>query len=298
MSTFPSGNFTIINNETGRCVRVRLGDTHDISDHRLGTKYLQSVSEKPTLHLGEPDGSPATAWWYHDAYDSGARKPYNQIASHAIREYQNIGNHCVWLYESPLGSGGPDPMVRLYAISYGLDCLPEDVQKRLWEEIVPEEWKELHGEGASSMEWHYECAGYRALGPNGLVGRTGYGVQKEEYLRAAADAGFEEPPVEEPAGPPEPEPSRTEIDGCGISSSVGASGWVYDGAHIYAADSDKVDAERTYWTDEGGSLVGKSRGGSGQTWTVAPWQAPEPRPDLTPLAVTGLFGPIAAALGG
>ncbi|MFI8265507.1 hypothetical protein [Streptomyces sp. NPDC085665] len=48
--------------------------------------------------------------------------------------------------------------------------------------------------------------------------------------------------------------------------------WVYDGTHIYGADSKTVPSERTYWTDEGGSLVGKDKGGPGQAWTLAPWK--------------------------
>ncbi|MEU9418135.1 hypothetical protein [Streptomyces sp. NPDC048272] len=97
MSTFPDGNFTIVNNETSRCVRVRLGRTKDVSDWQAGTKYLQSVTAKPTLELGEPDGSPATAWWFSTIDDAGERRPFNQIVSHAVGEYQNIGDHCVWL---------------------------------------------------------------------------------------------------------------------------------------------------------------------------------------------------------
>ncbi|MGW1642934.1 hypothetical protein [Streptomyces lavendulae] len=45
MSTFPEGNFTIVNNETGRCVRVRLGQTTDVSDWKEGTKCLQYVTD-------------------------------------------------------------------------------------------------------------------------------------------------------------------------------------------------------------------------------------------------------------
>ncbi len=31
---FPEGNCTITNNDTGRCVRVRLGRSHDVSNHK------------------------------------------------------------------------------------------------------------------------------------------------------------------------------------------------------------------------------------------------------------------------
>ncbi|MFD4740170.1 hypothetical protein ACFWNQ_22770 [Streptomyces virginiae] len=102
MSKFPNGNFTIINDETGRAVRARLGKSVDTSDHRLGTKYLQSVTDKPSLHLGAADNSPATAWWHNTAEDAVERRPFNQIVSHAVGEYQNIGEYSVWLYTSSL----------------------------------------------------------------------------------------------------------------------------------------------------------------------------------------------------
>ncbi|MFD8795121.1 hypothetical protein [Streptomyces vinaceus] len=48
--------------------------------------------------LGEPDGSPATVWWFSTIDDAAERRPFSQIVSHAVGEYQNIGNHCcVWL---------------------------------------------------------------------------------------------------------------------------------------------------------------------------------------------------------
>ncbi len=74
--------------------------------------------------------------------------------------------------------------------------------------------------------------------------------------------------------------------------------WAYDGTYIYGADSKTVPAERTYWTDEGGSLVGRSKGGPGQTWSLAAWKPTEAQPDpVRAVALTGLFGPIAGLLG-
>ncbi|MFJ9079471.1 hypothetical protein ACIRO3_30175 [Streptomyces sp. NPDC102278] len=75
--------------------------------------------------------------------------------------------------------------------------------------------------------------------------------------------------------------------------------WAYDGTHIYGADSKTVPTERTYWTDEAGYLVGKSKGGPAQAWTLAAWkpaQTQQPDP-VRAIALTGLFGPIAGFLG-
>jgi hypothetical protein len=53
-----------------------------------------------------------------------------------------------------------------------------------------------------------------------------------------------------------------------------------------------VPAERTYWTDEDGYLVGKAKGGLGQAWTIAPWNppAPDPQANVGGAILTGLFG--------
>ncbi|MFF9818738.1 hypothetical protein [Streptomyces sp. NPDC014006] len=72
---------------------------------------------------------------------------------------------------------------------------------------------------------------------------------------------------------------------------------MFDGTHIYGADSRTVQAEQTYWTDAGGYLVGKTKGGPGQTWKLTPWKpAPETRTDVGDAVLTGLFGPFAGLL--
>ncbi|MFD6875695.1 MULTISPECIES: hypothetical protein [unclassified Streptomyces] len=72
-----------------------------VSDWKEGTKYLQYVTGTPSLELGEADGSPATAWWFSTSEDASERRPFQQIVSHAVGEYQNIGDHCVWLDINP-----------------------------------------------------------------------------------------------------------------------------------------------------------------------------------------------------
>ncbi|KOU17385.1 hypothetical protein ADK52_31815 [Streptomyces sp. WM6372] len=56
---------------------------------------------------------------------------------------------------------------------------------------------------------------------------------------------------------------------------------------------------RTYWTDDGGYPVGKSKGGPGQTWTLTAGK-PTTQTQTDPvkaIALTGLFGPIASLIG-
>ncbi|GGX47622.1 hypothetical protein [Streptomyces chryseus] len=89
--------FTITNKETGLCLRARLADSKDVGDYKEGMKYLMSVTAPPVLELGPADGSLATAWYFHTADDPSERQPFNQIASVAVRDLQNIGNYCVWL---------------------------------------------------------------------------------------------------------------------------------------------------------------------------------------------------------
>ncbi|KOU43669.1 hypothetical protein ADK53_05000 [Streptomyces sp. WM6373] len=295
MSTFPSGNFTIVNNGTGRCVRVRLGETKDVSDWKEGTKYLQSVTAKPTLELGEADGTPATAWWYHTADDAVERHPFNQIVSHAVSEYQNIGNYCVWLYSTPASKPTEDEITIARAdFRNRLDSVPTATRDRL-AHLLPEEHKPTGTEAERERKWwswDLGCSLFEYT-PDGLTFTEEETAAMRAYLKAVAEEGFA-------ALRPGPGPlTRTEMDGCGRNRHAGISTyrWVYDGTYIYGAD-DTVPVEHTYWTDAGGSLVGRNKGEPGQKWTIAPWTPPAPGPDMTALALTGLFGPLGALFGG
>ncbi|MGW2025310.1 hypothetical protein [Streptomyces decoyicus] len=44
--------------------------------------------------------------------------------------------------------------------------------------------------------------------------------------------------------------------------------WEFDGTHIYGVEDRCLPSERAYWTDEKGVLVGKSKAGPGQSWTI------------------------------
>ncbi|MEU3204971.1 hypothetical protein ABZ702_14075 [Streptomyces cyaneofuscatus] len=85
MAIFPSGNFTIVNNDTGRCVRV-------------GPQQLQGDYLKPSVVLGPADGTSATAWWFQGSNDMVEREPYNQIVSYLLGKEDNLGNRCVSMY--------------------------------------------------------------------------------------------------------------------------------------------------------------------------------------------------------
>lgn len=424
MPKIPAGNFTIVNNETGRCLRVRLGRTKDVSDYKEGTKYLQYVTDKPTLELGTPDNSPATAWSFSTLDDGQERRPFNQFVNFAVTEYQNIGNFCVWMYtdrsdealdrhrsktlfesklndlpaelrtklgklipeewntwraetysdsqdrwkwenraaeaaraeleadleawatdEEPLSS---EMLARLKAtrerrLEYTLAvwearnrCMevkqekPSDDDPELLKEIALQpradrvstrsgellpavrerrqaamelEWK-LRAPVEALEDWHFRCSLLAFQGDAGIR-QTGIDYETNEgkkiiaahraYLAAAAEEGIKPSIVSSTSTA-----ARTGLSGCGRSRDKGSTyRWVYDGTHIYGADSKTVPSERTYWTDDDGQLVGKDKGAPGQSWTLAPWKPTPQKPDVARAVVlTGLFGPLGVILGG
>ncbi|WP_042804706.1 hypothetical protein [Streptomyces sp. C] len=422
MSTIPEGNFTIVNNETGRAVRVRLGRTSDVSDHKEGTKYLQYVTGKPTLELGEADNSPATVWWHNGS---------EQIVSHAVGEYQNIGDHCVWLHASTEREMD-DLFDTNRAFTNRLDDMPADLRDRL-APLIPAEWptiqerrraerdsqpwiqarekgragaeaeleawaaednppsatdltvlrayrlgiaeetgltlaemKELSqmsdyeqqrmmrtyspakqealrkGIDKQMMEvverlerdprahqvrvrasnllpeilerraaaqaatphnnlhaWHSQCAYRKVTGGAIRFTSPHYETDEDQRIAAALDTYLEAAAKEGIVPPVIAADSTTRVHGCGAIRYTGATyGWTYDGTYIYGADSKTVPSEQTYWTDADGYLVGRPKGGKGQTWSIVKW-TPTPRPgtDVSEAALTGLFGPIGNMLG-
>ncbi|MEV7512662.1 hypothetical protein AB0O57_32360 [Streptomyces sp. NPDC091201] len=423
MEEIPRGNFTIVNNETGRCVRVRLGKTTDVSDWKEGTRYVQTVTKKPTLELGEADGSPATAWWFSTIDDAVERQPFNQFVSYAVDEYQNIGRHCVWLFTAQHSDAEQKRRTR-DQFTDRLDGLPEGLLKKLGE-LIPEEVTEIHlesrevrreawmaraqaeervgiecvlealatGEDPLNTEklerlrsiltmelqyrayaqkdlprddpsewnrlaretvleklsddkealallqeldarsekigtriaglypqveervmgdlekqwqnrvpvqelelWHALCSHLEVRGERGLrhpkFREARFITAMRAYLDAAAKEGIRPTPAAASAG-------WTDMNGCGASRGRNSTyRWVYDGTHIYGADSRTVPQERTYWTDDNGYLVGKNKGGPGQTWTLAPWKPSAPKTGISAggAILTGLFGPLAGFL--
>ncbi|QRV25867.1 hypothetical protein I6J39_00160 [Streptomyces californicus] len=459
MSKFPSGPFTIVNQETGRCLRVRLGETVDLSSHRLGTEYLLSQSYPPSLELGPADGSKATAWYYRSHDDALERQPFNQIASSAVSDLQNIGDYGVWMYSEPFAEERENALLRAWYASKLNDATGE-VAKRL-QALIPEEWhvqvsqeyedeladwekagsqfegvvdepngrqaallEELrpqHGKllealpghmdaimkaylnapklhwkhkdgtaldkqemeqsweralliGAKAVQsfeeqmehaepqelesllgaqvlamrfsgaekiserlgklglpslfgealeearrteqalvkalkaeapvrawqrrapikgvarWNDRCASLAFYGEDGLdvIGEK-FVEAMRAYLDAAAKEGITKP-VSTAS-------SRTGMYGCGAKRYEGSTyRWDYDGTYITASDSKTVPSERTYWTDDDGRLVGKTKGGPGQKWTVTPYKEPADKVNGEDIFLTGLFGPLASIL--
>ncbi|MEV0990830.1 hypothetical protein [Streptomyces sp. NPDC049949] len=458
MSKFPSGPFTIVNQETGRCLRVRLGEAVDLSDYKEGTKYLLSRTYPPSLELGPADGTKATAWHYRDHHDPLERQPFNQIASSAVSDLQSIGNYSVWMHSKPLAEERENAVLRAWFASM-LNDATGDVAKRLGA-LIPDEWtaqatqdyedelarwkqegernggtvEELNGRQAALLEKlrlqhgalleaHKEQAGslaeaLRAAGEMKIDGEpptkeslqehaeevllwgTAYlqkleekveraepqeqqrllqqqvesmevfgaagmnlwlsdlelpaaleealeearrteealvealkaeapvrawqrraplkglarwndrcarlsfhgadaldGIDKkfaetmQTYLAEAAEGGITKPVSR--VG------SRTEMFGCGAKRYEGSTyRWDYDGTYISASDSETVPAERTYWTDDDGRLVGKAKGGPGQKWTIAPYKEPakSEKANGEDIFLTGMFGPLASIL--
>ncbi|MGW5307656.1 hypothetical protein ACWERF_27435 [Streptomyces griseoluteus] len=443
MTTYPEGNFTIVNNETGRALRVRLGETEDVSDHKEGTVYLQYVTERPTLQLGEPDNSPASVWWYSTVEDS------RQIVSYAVGEYQNIGDYCVWMH---VDTNLDDLFDTEAAFQNRLNDMPADVRNRL-APLIPDEWATIQArkrtvsgrqarmrrqqeedrayadaeqeawsgqddppsaadlaalrryrcavaEGTAPLlqeldevlemleasdvaeltpllrerdpdrlsnkqkqalsrmtreqrrgmlsidwvtvrrleadsrapkvqalaqellpaaeerraaaalaaipqndvrNWHRLCA-VRKIRKETAIRLTSIDRETDEDKRiiTALDAYLEAAVAEGIVPPGIGSSAVTLMDGCGTSRGPNAlCGWIYDGTHIYGSDSKTVPSERTYWTDEDGYLVGKPKGGPGQTWSVKPWTPSKPPAGISrsDIALTGLFGPIGRALG-
>ncbi|MFF3416008.1 hypothetical protein ACFYW9_15135 [Streptomyces sp. NPDC002698] len=126
-------------------------------------------------------------------------------------------------------------------------------------------------------EWYSACS-FLATGGSDAV-RLG-GTERDKRLAAAMRA-YLDTAAKEGITPTAPASSsaRTEMYGCGASRYEHSTyRWEYDGTHIYGADSRTVPSERTYWTDEHGILVGKDKGGPGQTWTLTLWKPPLPSP--------------------
>ncbi|GAB2722689.1 hypothetical protein [Kitasatospora kifunensis] len=447
MSTLPAGKFTIVNTETGRCVRVRLGRTTDVTDSRASIENLLPVTTEPAVELGAADGSPATAWWASSLNSSVEGQSVNRIVSHAVGEYQSIGDYGVWMYA---GSSAEHRKKRaaLAAFENRLNELPADVKAKLaalipdawkaWEakrysaelkkwqldneeteekrceivawreafaadeeppsadnlaryiaikerdlavELARQRWEEfqdahekykervestylndpgstqpewdlgaevqlvplpeptpeekaltaemqqnprytrvdervddllpamaerrtkdlerdwqLRAPAAELEQWHKLCAAL-ALDKSDISFPGASEDQKKTfnaalraYLEAAAKQGVK--PTTDSSGAP------TGMDAGGTPDDGDTYRWVYDGTHIYAAAGRTVPSERTYWTDEDGRLVGKSKGGPGQTWTLASWTPPAPTSDPgRPILLTGLFGPVGVAVG-
>ncbi|MFI8974364.1 hypothetical protein ACIGO9_15865 [Nocardia asteroides] len=315
MANFPNGNFTITNNNTGRCLRVRLGATATSADHKEGTSYFTHVTTKPWLELGPDDGSIATAWYFHTGYDTVERKDFNQIVSVAVRDLQNIGNHCVWMNAGDLtwNDGDPDDSEAYWAAR---DARTEDRKKYLEEFLaarLPKEWPTSQatldnwenkywasyvfrkGQGDVPYFWRTEVDDrFHDAGLGRYTGSKGAVIDTiDAYAREAAQDGVYQ------SSPWSIGDATTRLYGCGASRGSSTTyRWATNGLNIYAADDDTVDSDTTFWTDVDGQLVSRPAGSSGQSWALKAWTPPPPAPtDGEAVVRTGMFGPIGAALG-
>jgi hypothetical protein len=138
-------------------VRVRLGETVDASEYSLGTKYLLTQTNPPSLELGPPDGTKATAWYYRSHQDGLERQPFNQIASSAVSDLQNIGDYSVWMYSQPLT--GEDERTSLREGFAGtLNNATGNAAKRL-HALIPAEWT-----AQAALDYDDELAAWKREG--------------------------------------------------------------------------------------------------------------------------------------
>ncbi|MFF0488049.1 hypothetical protein ACFYTQ_03415 [Nocardia sp. NPDC004068] len=316
MANFPNGSFTITNNDTGRCLRARLGTTHDVSDHKEGTKYLQYITDEPWLELGEPDGSIATAWHL----DTGAERfggPRNQITSTAVRDLQNIGDFCVWFHTGRTFTDGEEDTADDYEdrarAQHKAKRNRSRARRRYLEEyidsLVPKKWAAAQ---KTLDRWEHWCGVYdyrrssdnedafwddcAKHGPGTITGDDRTAVVKaiQAYAREAAKDGVHIASEWGPAA------MGSRLWGNGGTRGGGSNyGWATDGTHIYAADDKTVSPDTSYWTDLDGQLVGRPKGEPGQNWTIAAWTPPaKPTgPSREQILLTGLFGGVGRALG-
>ncbi|WP_146251475.1 hypothetical protein [Nocardia tenerifensis] len=290
MANFPTSSFTITNNETGRSVRVLLGETRDVGYYKEGTKYEAYVSGKPQLGMGNNDGSMDYQWYYDTRYDTVDRAPANQIVSEAVKQKQNIGNYCVNIYpnyrsQAPQKAPDPEKEKRRQAA--------EQEAARLRRLPIPDEWKgsqkvwvalymrtrTVHDkpskEGSSYIEWVAQ-RGKKDDSFKAWLDWTGSKdalVQALQDFATAADEDkktYTPPPVsDKPAGRKSVFDCEMKLYGTGTSRGGNNYRWQTDGTYIWACDDrDGLPASDTYWTDVDGKLVGRSKGGPGQTWTL------------------------------
>ncbi|MEV0766427.1 hypothetical protein [Nocardia sp. NPDC050435] len=309
MANFPNGPFTITNNDTGRCLRARLGPSQEVSDHKEGLEYLQTITSKPWLELGEADGSIATAWYFNTVYDRTERLNLDQIASTAVRELQNIGNFCVAAFTNP--DSFEDLHKRQMAaadVARGkrlTEAMPAQWTgtRQAWEELVeaslPLLEKNLMYFELEKQE-QYELEQEQKVISSAPAQWVGAKTTLPAAIRAY-DAELDKGDLV-PDGDPDPSAAQSTMMmfGCGCERGAGTNyRWTTDATRIWAADNcEFLPAAGSYWTDEG-TLVGRGRNNSAaQTWTLTPWTPPPAsKTDGEALLRTGLFGPLGAVLG-
>ncbi|MFF0490584.1 hypothetical protein ACFYTQ_16315 [Nocardia sp. NPDC004068] len=255
--------------------------------------------------MAEPDGTIASAWYFNSAHDGSERVAYNQIVSAAVAKLQNIGDYCVWLTRNGEAEVANE-LDREYAVAdarYAAEQTRSEARKQYLDTLIPAAW---HDELSDRDTWEQWCLDYAYHGEKWLwetvqhvqgwnpLSRDKKGIlaAMDSYLTEIAQEGVT---VGTAAGSDAP----TRLDGCGKDRPSGSTyRWTTDGTHLFAADDRTVPADRTYWTDAGGFLVGRPKGGAGQSWTIAPWSPPSTSDNRTGAILgTGLFGPLGGLMG-
>jgi hypothetical protein len=93
-TTFPQGDFRIINMQTGDALYVKLGEMRTISYFRLGNETTYGVSDKPTIGVRKASGGAEEAFYFDTSEDRGERQPRFQLVSVVVNR-TNLGEHCV-----------------------------------------------------------------------------------------------------------------------------------------------------------------------------------------------------------
>ncbi|MEU6191902.1 hypothetical protein [Nocardia sp. NPDC047038] len=242
MANFPAGKFTITNNDTGRSVLAVLGKTTAHHDYQLGNTYTTYTTGDPTLTLGIRGTIEST--WKFDTSGS-------QIISVAVNEKNNIGDCCVairqddaadrgaWveLLRPPEWTGEPDLWPDIFMQVYRLLPLDEDADacEQLAQQNLDKGW---------TGDW------------DSLINAV------TQIVSTVEDSGKKVPPAAWADCP-------ISLDrATGQGRDVDA--WQTDGTYIWSADTGRApEPARTYWTDAGGTLVGRGKGKPHQTWTFA-----------------------------
>jgi hypothetical protein len=93
-TTFPNGDFRIINVDTGDALYVKLGNITTISYVREGNETNYYVSDDPTIGVRQPSGGAEEAFYFDTSEDRGERQPRFQLVSVGV-DRVNRTNQCI-----------------------------------------------------------------------------------------------------------------------------------------------------------------------------------------------------------
>jgi len=278
MSGFPQGNFTITNADTGRTIQAILGKTTEYRDYQLGNTFIDKVTDKPRLVMGD-SATLLEAAWYYDASKNSAGTVYAALISVAVDVKLNIGKSAIGITNIPARTRNLELAEIEYLIpsswtgsSVQWHEFASDIYHFLLRIPVPESWSEPNDTWLPRLlnARPYACSWDDAVcsAIEGLaVPPQWSGESKAELLDTAMfyDNVFR-------SG--RPEGGKTGM--IGAYTVKGWNGmnkrWQANGTQIWSIGGDgsggPTEAE-SYLTDIGGTLVGLPKGETGQTWIFA-----------------------------